>query len=135
MLNPLLLHGGAFLLFYCALALLVMWGLRLAYRSTEGEGGSGAMAMTDPYLIACLRGGAKEALRVVTVALVDRGLLIASGETLAKPSSRITSALAMPARSFLIPARARRVMPTGKRSPRTACSQTPASTAGDCCPR
>jgi len=83
MLNPFLLHGGDFLLFYLVLALLVMWCLRLAYRSTEREGGSAAMAMTDPYLIACLRGGAKEALRVVTVALVDRGLLVASGETLA----------------------------------------------------
>jgi len=29
-------------------------------RIAEGEGGSAAMAMTDPYLIACLRGGAKE---------------------------------------------------------------------------
>ena len=81
--NPFLLHGGAFLLFYLALALLVIWGLRLVYRSTEGEGGSAAMSMTDPYLIACLRGGAKEALRVATVALIDRGLLIASGKTLA----------------------------------------------------
>jgi uncharacterized protein (TIGR04222 family) len=82
MFNPFLLHGGAFLLFYLALALVVIWGLRLVYRAAEGESGSAAMSMTDPYLIACLRGGAKEALRVATVALLDRGLLTAAGTTL-----------------------------------------------------
>lgn len=85
MLNPFLLTGFGFLLFYFIFALLVNWGLRVTYRNTESGDAPNvpnAPTMTDPYLIACLRGGEKEALRVATVALIDRGLLNASGETL-----------------------------------------------------
>src|SRR5690349_2485 len=83
MVNPFVLHGGAFLLFYLLLALAVYGGLRLVYRFTEGDGDLAAPSMTDPYLIATLRGGGKEALRVATVALIDRGLLESKDETLA----------------------------------------------------
>jgi uncharacterized protein (TIGR04222 family) len=38
--------------------------------------------MTDPYLIAYLRAGMNEALRVATFSLLDRGLLVAKGEIL-----------------------------------------------------
>jgi uncharacterized protein (TIGR04222 family) len=46
------------------------------------------LPFVDPYLIAHLRGGADEAIRVSTLALIDRGLIEATGESLhAKPSA------------------------------------------------
>ncbi len=39
------------------------------------------MNLADPYLIAYLRGGKNEALRVATVSLIDRGMLTVSGKT------------------------------------------------------
>ncbi|MBV9657114.1 MAG: TIGR04222 domain-containing membrane protein [Verrucomicrobia bacterium] len=78
--NPLDLSGPAFLGFY--LALLVLTGVALRILRNLGDGGSRqatAPELTDPYLIACLRGGAQEVWRVATVTLLDRGLLTATG--------------------------------------------------------
>ena len=83
MFDPLSLSGPAFLLFYTIVGALVLVGLRAWYRSTESVDEPKLPALTDPYLIACLRGGVKEALRVGIFALVDRGLLTVSGKTLA----------------------------------------------------
>ncbi|MCY7387557.1 MAG: TIGR04222 domain-containing membrane protein [Burkholderiales bacterium] len=80
--NPFALTGFSFLGFYVLLGLAVMWGLRMWIRQLESASAPPAQNMTDPYLIAHLRAGENEALRVATVALLDRGLLVAQGQTL-----------------------------------------------------
>ncbi len=79
--DPFQLSGGAFLFFYSALALAVSLGLRFWFRHSESGGESVVPKLTDPYLIAYLRGGEKEALRIATVSLIDRGLLVAGDDT------------------------------------------------------
>jgi uncharacterized protein (TIGR04222 family) len=79
--NPLDMAGPQFLIFYLVLGALTIAALVIARRIREaGEGPH--VNLSDPYLIAYLRGGANEALRVATVSLVDRGLLEADGTTL-----------------------------------------------------
>ena len=80
--NPFALTGFGFLGFYLLLGLGVIWGLRAWIRHLESVEAPPAQNMTDPYLIAHLRAGENEALRVATVALLDRGLLVAEGENL-----------------------------------------------------
>ncbi len=80
--NPFQLTGGSFLLFYFLLALVINLMLRWVYRVRESTDVSGVPPMSDPYLIANLRGGTDEALRIATIALIDRGLLQATGESL-----------------------------------------------------
>jgi uncharacterized protein (TIGR04222 family) len=46
--------------------------------------------MGDPYLIAYMRGGEHEALRVAVISLVDRGMLVMDGEFIRRPD-RVTS--------------------------------------------
>jgi len=72
--NPLDLPGPDFLVFYACVALLVLVALYVVRSSVEG-GPARRLDTSDPYLIAYLRGGTFETLRVATVALVDRGLL------------------------------------------------------------
>ena len=78
--NPLDWSGPAFLLFYFA------WGgavllLSRAWRAAA-EGGESRVTLSDPYLIAHLRAGRDEALRVALLSLCDRGLLEAQGDDL-----------------------------------------------------
>jgi uncharacterized protein (TIGR04222 family) len=80
--NPFLLTGFNFLLFYFVLGVLINWGLRHWLRKKEMEEFVRKPQMTDPYQIAYLRGGDREALSLATVALIDRGLLKAEGEIL-----------------------------------------------------
>lgn len=74
--NPLELRGPDFLLFYWATAVaawLLLWGLLVVYEA----GTMPHLRGMDPYLIAYLRGGAKESVRLAMFSLVDRGLLTA----------------------------------------------------------
>jgi uncharacterized protein (TIGR04222 family) len=78
--NPLDWTGPEFLLFY------FVWGgavllLGRAWR-VAAEGGAGRVTLSDPYLIAHLRSGADEALRVALLALLDRGLLVTHDDEL-----------------------------------------------------
>ena len=72
--NPLDLHGPAFLVYYTAIASVIVGLLLLWQRLRESADTSGA-ALTDPYLVAYLRGGEQEPVRVAVAALIDRGLL------------------------------------------------------------
>jgi uncharacterized protein (TIGR04222 family) len=72
--NPLDLPGPQFLVFYAIVALLTL-GLLYAARAASEAGPAPHLDVSDPYLIAYLRGGTREALRVATVTLIDRGLL------------------------------------------------------------
>lgn len=75
--NPLDLPGPQFLLFYWVTAVAVWLGLWLA-RAAHESGTLPRLGQMDPYLIAYLRGGAKESIRVATFSLIDRGLLTAN---------------------------------------------------------
>jgi uncharacterized protein (TIGR04222 family) len=77
--NPFDLHGPEFLFFYILLSATVI-GLLIWVRNQTESLRAPKMDLADPYLIAYLRGGKNEVLRVAIVSLVDRGLLVVSGE-------------------------------------------------------
>jgi uncharacterized protein (TIGR04222 family) len=84
--NPFDFNGPAFLLFYIVLAAAVLTAKILIRRRVEG-GATPRVKLSDPYLIAYLRGGSNEALRVATVSLVDRKLLNVAGDKLTPAAS------------------------------------------------
>lgn len=88
--NPFDLHGPQFLALYAGFATLVVAALVLTQRSAEASGTH--LRLTDPYLIAYLRGGPKEALRLVVIALVGRGLLDRSGTRLETNAGTVVTA-------------------------------------------
>lgn len=74
--NPFDLPGPQFLLFYLVLSITVLLVLARVRRARESEFVlSPKVDLSDPYLIAYLRGGKNETLRVATVSLIDRGLI------------------------------------------------------------
>ena len=79
--NPFELTGPWFLLFYAGLGISVLAALFFLRRSFEPSE-LPRSRLTDPYEIACLRGGVHAALRVAALGLIDSGLLKRSGETL-----------------------------------------------------
>ena len=74
MLNPFDLSGPDFLIFYGLLGILVLGGLFVAGWLSE-SGTVPRVDYSDPYLLAYLRGGEREVIRVATVSLTDRGLV------------------------------------------------------------
>ena len=72
--NPFELPGPQFLAFYAVLGAGVLFAVYLLKRRAEG-GEPIRLPSTDPYLIAYLRGGATEAVRLGVAVLVDRQLL------------------------------------------------------------
>jgi uncharacterized protein (TIGR04222 family) len=76
--NPFDLRGPEFLLFYIILSAIAIGLLALARHMSESTM-SPRMDLGDPYLIAYLRGGKDEVLRVAIISLVDRRLLSANG--------------------------------------------------------
>jgi hypothetical protein len=74
---PFDLRGPDFLVFYLVAGAIVLTAAYLLRHAGEPEDAP-KVNLSDPYLIAFLRGGKNEALRVVTMSLLDRGLLIAS---------------------------------------------------------
>jgi len=94
---PFTLSGPPFLLFYAVLAIAVLFGFWRYARSSDGGRVVRLNDLTaDPYKIACLRGGEEETLRVAVVNLVDRGLLVNSGDTLVKAANASTDLLRRP---------------------------------------
>lgn len=81
--NPFDLYGPDFLAFYFGLSLVVILTAWMVRRGVE-SGPAPRIDLSNPYLIAYLRGGANEALRLGVVSLVDRGLLAANNTTLAR---------------------------------------------------
>ena len=78
--NPFDLRGPEFLVFYIILGMLVTVGVMVMRRWSEPLVVTAAGSLTDYLKIAYLRGGADEALRVATLALIDRGLVEVVGE-------------------------------------------------------
>jgi len=81
MLNPFDLSGPDFLIFYGLLGILVLGGLFVAGWLSE-SGTVPRLDYSDPYLLAYLRGGEREVIRVAAVSLADRGLLKVHDERL-----------------------------------------------------
>ena len=74
MINPFDLRGPEFLFFYAVLAVFV--NLLCGYLIKKKEGGHDYINIVDdPYLIAALRGGEIEAIRMALLSLIDRGLI------------------------------------------------------------
>ena len=74
MLNPFDLRGPEFLLFYLFLGVVVTTIVMLLRHRGEPQQ-AGTAPLTDYLKIAYLRGGSAEAIRVASLALMDRGLL------------------------------------------------------------
>ena len=88
--NPFALNGPEFLVFYTLYGILVV-GLLYAFRhSGEPDVDAGKVSLSDHNLIAYLRGGKNEALRVATMFLIDRGLLKVQGDRLERRDSNDT---------------------------------------------
>jgi uncharacterized protein (TIGR04222 family) len=98
--NPFDLSGPSFLVFYICVALIVIIGLKLAIDEAEG-GAPRALPLSDPYQIAWLRGGTREAARIAVLSLIDRGLLAVSGDNLVNRSSAQSSVRAPIERAIL----------------------------------
>ena len=79
--NPLDFRGPEFLAFYIALSAVVIIGSVILRRKIESAP-TPRLDLSDPLLIAFLRGGHPEAMRVATFSLIDRGLLTCSGTRL-----------------------------------------------------
>jgi uncharacterized protein (TIGR04222 family) len=79
--NPFDLTGPQFLLVYLVFSALVITVVVFLRRSAESPA-TPKIDLSDPYLIAYLRGGEPETLRVATVSLIDRKLLVATGTEL-----------------------------------------------------
>jgi uncharacterized protein (TIGR04222 family) len=89
--NPFDLPGPPFLVFYGCLLAVVLLGA-IYYRKTWEAGEPSRLDLSDPYLIAFLRGGPNESLRVAVVNLVDRGLLTAEKTKLCRAAKATPSA-------------------------------------------
>lgn len=76
--NPFDLTGPQFLLFYLIFAGVVLTGMEFWRRRAESSG-SPRIDLSDPYLLAYLRGGKEAVLRVATAGLIDRDLLVMNG--------------------------------------------------------
>ena len=87
--NPFDWYGPEFLLFYVFFSVLVIGGM-IWLRNKNEAGPTPQLDLSDAYLIAYLRGGANEVLRVAIVSLVDRNLLIANGSKL-KTRPKVTA--------------------------------------------
>jgi uncharacterized protein (TIGR04222 family) len=79
--NPFDLPGPQFLALYAMLGMVVVWAVYALKQSAEA-GEPGRLPVSDPYVIAYLRGGAHEAVGLGIAVLVDRQLLaIGTGDT------------------------------------------------------
>lgn len=90
--NPFDLRGPEFLLFYFLFSLVVIIAIVLFRRRAE-SGPAPRIDLGDPYLIAYLRGGEDEALRVAVISLVDRGMLVMDGH-LIRRADDVTASMA-----------------------------------------
>ncbi len=71
--NPFDLRGPEFLLFYLLFGAVVLTVLNITRREREDD--SVSASISDPYLIAYLRGGERAVVEAAAVALIDRGLM------------------------------------------------------------
>jgi uncharacterized protein (TIGR04222 family) len=89
--NPFELRGPEFLLFYFCFGLAVIIAIVVLRRRAE-SGDAPRIDLGDPYLIAYLRGGEDEALRLAVISLVDRGVLAMDGKFIRR-ADHVTSGM------------------------------------------
>jgi uncharacterized protein (TIGR04222 family) len=99
--NPFDLAGPQFLVFYLGLSALVIIGVVVARKVAESSSAP-KLDLSDPYLIAYLRGGDTEMLRVAAVSLVDRGLLTATGTQLKRAENAAVDSVRRPVEKELL---------------------------------
>lgn len=90
--NPFDLRGPEFLLLYFCFCLVVIIAIVVLRRRAE-SGDAPRIDLSDPYLIAYLRGGEDEALRVAVISLVGRGMLFTDGHLIHRVDN-VTSGMA-----------------------------------------
>ena len=99
--NPFDLAGPQFLLFYMIFAGVVIAGT-VFWRKRAELIESPRIDLSDPYLIAYLRGGEKEVLRVATIALIDRGLLVSKGHQIKRADNASPNSVHKPIEKALL---------------------------------
>jgi uncharacterized protein (TIGR04222 family) len=99
--NPFDLPGPQFLLFFIGLSVLALVALIVTRKFTESSAAP-KLDLSDPYLIAYLRGAEPETLRVAAVSLIDRGLLIATGTQLKAADNASPEAVRRPIEKELL---------------------------------
>lgn len=101
MINPFDLSGPDFLIFYGLLGMLVLGGLFVVGRLSE-SGTVPRLDYSDPYLLAYLRGGEAEVIRVAAASLADRGLLRVDNNRLSAANATAPSLVRRPIESAIL---------------------------------
>ena len=99
--NPFDLPGPEFLFFFIGLSVLALIALVVTRKVAESSAAP-KLDLSDPYLIAYLRGAEPETLRVAAVSLIDRGLLIATGTQLKAAENASADAVRRPIEKELL---------------------------------
>jgi uncharacterized protein (TIGR04222 family) len=99
--NPFDLPGPDFLVFYAFLGALTIGLLWLARRASEAADAP-RIDYSDPYLLAYLRGGQSEVIRVVTVSLIDRDLLESNDDRLVAANQNAVNIVRRPVEKALL---------------------------------
>lgn len=99
--NPFDLRGPEFLVFYFIFSVVVIVAFVLMRRASESAT-TPKVDLSDPYLIAYLRGGKNEALRVAVVSLIDRGLLVYDGTKIGRASNASSASVRRPLEKALM---------------------------------
>lgn len=99
--NPFDLPGPEFLLFYTGFSALAIVALVLTRKVAESSAAP-KLDLSDPYLIAYLRGSEPETLRVAALSLIDRGLLVATGTQLKTADNASPEAVRRPIEKELL---------------------------------
>jgi uncharacterized protein (TIGR04222 family) len=89
--NVLDMRGPVFLLLYAALSGIACGALWWSIQRRESQVLASPLRARDPYEIAYLRGGTKELVQVVVLALIRRGLLVAVGDSLQARAAAATA--------------------------------------------
>ena len=101
MINPFELTGPEFLVFYVLLGVAVIAGLYVMRRIAE-SGPVPRIDYSDPYLLAYLRGGEIETMRVAALSLIDRGLLQLRDERLTVLDEKATELARRPVEAAVL---------------------------------
>ncbi|MCS5709887.1 TIGR04222 domain-containing membrane protein [Candidatus Berkiella aquae] len=82
MFNPLNFTGPEFLIFYFVLGSVTLFIVNKIIRKHEIPRNPPKIVLDDPYEIAILRDGEDEALKIATISLISRGLLVLTDDKL-----------------------------------------------------
>jgi uncharacterized protein (TIGR04222 family) len=99
--NPFDLPGPQFLIFYVVFGVFTIIILWLARQASE-PADAPRIDYSDPYLLAYLRGGGPEVIRVATVSLIDRGLLQMTDDQLADANKGAVNIVRRPIEKALL---------------------------------